>query len=215
MSAAANFDRLATFYRALEFVAFGRDLERTRFALLDRLAGCRRILVLGEGDGRCLARLVRLAPGAAITCVDGSAAMLAAAARRLGAEDRPRVNFLHRDILTFTPPPEDSYDAVLTLFFLDCFTTAEVGAIVGRVAPRVTHDAVWLFADFAMPLQGWRRLRARIWLGVLYAFFGWQTGLRTRALPDSEREIERAGFAVETVREFQHGMLRAVFFRRA
>jgi ubiquinone/menaquinone biosynthesis C-methylase UbiE len=91
---AANFDRLARIYRALEFVAFGRDLERARYCFLDQLASCRDILVLGEGDGRCLARLVHVAPAARIHCVDASAAMLACAARRLtDPATRARVQF--------------------------------------------------------------------------------------------------------------------------
>ena len=65
-SAPANFDRLAGIYRLLEFLAFGRDLERARFRLLETLAECHSVLVLGEGDGRCLARLARVAPEARI-----------------------------------------------------------------------------------------------------------------------------------------------------
>ncbi len=87
MPAAANFDRLARIYRALEFLAFGGALERARFCFLDRLGGCDDILVLGEGDGRCLERLVGLAPHARIRCVDSSPAMLAVAAARVA---RPR-----------------------------------------------------------------------------------------------------------------------------
>ena len=38
MTSARGFDRLARVYRPLELLAFGRGLERARFALLDRLA---------------------------------------------------------------------------------------------------------------------------------------------------------------------------------
>lgn len=212
--APANFDPLARTYRLLEFVAFGRDLERTRFCLLDRLRDCREILVLGEGDGRCLARLVRLAPAANLHCVDASGSMLAAAARRLREPAaRSRVTFTQAAVFEFAPPP-GRYDAVVTLFFLDCFTSPEVAAIVARLLPALRPDARWLFADFVVPPAGWRRLRARLWLGVLYAYFGWQTGLTTRALPDSERQIARAGFRPEATRERQHGLLRTTLFCR-
>ena len=64
----SGFDRLARSYRTLELLAFGRDLERARFAWLPALADRKSILVLGEGDGRCLARLAALAPAARIHC---------------------------------------------------------------------------------------------------------------------------------------------------
>ncbi len=208
-----NFDPLARWYRALEFLAFGRDLERARFCLLDRLADCEEILVLGEGDGRCLARLVQAAPRARVRCLDGSAAMLARAAARLAEQPaRSRVSFEQADILAATFPAA-SYDAVVTCFFLDCFTAAEVEGIVARVAASLRPGARWLFADFAIPPRGFARMRAQIWLGSLYAFFGWRTGLATRRLPPSETILRAAGFVSEAAREFQGGLIRGELFR--
>ena len=209
----ANFDPLARGYRALEFLAFGRALERARFCLLDRLTGCRDLLVLGEGDGRCLARLVQVAPAARIHCIDASAAMLARAEARLaGNAARARVTFECADILSVSLPPA-RYDAVTTLFFLDCFTVDQVTALVARVRPSLQPDARWLFADFALPPGGWGRLRARAWLALLYAFFRWQTGLAVRALPPSEEILRGAGFRLEAAREFQRGLVRSALFR--
>lgn len=212
MSAPANFDRLARIYRALEFVAFGRDLERARFCLLDRLAGCESILVLGEGDGRCLARLVHAAPRARIHCLDGSAAMLARARERLaGSGAEARVTFTQADLRTEEFPAQ-ACDAVVTLFFLDCFDAATTAAIVARVARALRPGARWLFADFAIPPRGYRRWRARLWLTLLYGFFRWETGLGTRALPPSESLIRSAGFVPVETRERQLGLIRTVFF---
>lgn len=212
---AANFDPLVRFYRALEFLAFGGDLKRARFCLLDRLADRRSILVLGEGDGRALARLVQLAPLARIHCVDSSAAMLARAEARLaGTGARDRVSFERADVLTCEFRPAQ-YDAVVTLFLLDCFDAAQAAGVVTRVSGALQPGAAWLFADFVLPARGIARLRARAWLGLLYAFFRWQTGLRTRELPPSENLILAAGFQCEARREFQWGLLRSAFFREA
>ena len=208
MPAAANFDRLARGYRALEFVAFGRDLERARFSFLERLRDRRSILVLGEGDGRCLERLVALAPHAAIHCLDASPAMIAAASARLPVVARSRVTLTCADIFAFDFDAR-RYDAVTTFFFLDCFTAEQVRTIVARVTPRLEPGALWLFADFVLPARGWPRRRAQAWLALLYAFFRWQTGLRARALPPSELVIEGAGFARTDAREWQHGLLRS------
>ncbi|MGH7995408.1 MAG: class I SAM-dependent methyltransferase [Opitutaceae bacterium] len=206
-----NFDRLAGFYRLLEYLAFGRDLERARWSLLDRLAGRRRILILGEGDGRCLARLVRIAPDAEIDCVEASGAMIARARARLAAEALGRVRFHQRDALTFEFP-DAAYDAVVTLFFLDCFTAGTVADLVKRVDRSLRPGSRWLFADFVMPAAGLARWRAQIWLRILYSFFRWQTGIPARRLPPSEALIEAAGFRREETLEYQWGLLRAALY---
>ncbi len=211
-SAAPDFDGLARWYRALEFLAFGRDLERARCCLLDRLAGCRDILVLGEGDGRCLAQLVRAAPLARIRCVDASGAMLARAAARLtDPADRARVTLEQGDAFALDLPA-GRYDAVVTLFFLDCFLPDQVERLVARIRGALQPGARWLWADFAVP-AGWRRGPARAALRLLYLFFRWQTGLKARALPPTEAILERAGFRREVEREFRGGFVRVALFR--
>jgi SAM-dependent methyltransferase len=212
---ASGFDRLARCYRALEFIAFGGELERARFAYLDRLAGCRDILLLGEGDGRCAARLAGIAPRARILCIDSSPAMIKRAARRIGAADAGRVTFLCEDATLFAPEP-GRFDAVATLFFLDCFDDAAVDALVACISPSLRPGAPWLFADFAVPRCGaFARLRARAWLAVLYAFFRMGAGLRVSVLPASEEILGRAGWAEAEGREFQGGIIRSAVLRRA
>ena len=210
-----TFDRLAGIYGGLERLAFGRDLERARFCWLERLNGCRSILILGEGDGRCLECLVRVAPVAHIHCVDASAAMLTRAARRIaGTEAESRVRFEQADAFS-VPLAPGAYDAVLTFFFLDCFPTGRVEELIGRIGPSMAPDALWLFADFVVPAQGVRRLRARIWLAVLYGFFRWQTKLAARALPDSEGALRAAGWVVEAQGEFNRRFVRSAVYARS
>ncbi len=209
----SGFDRLARPYRALEYAAFGRDLERARFAFLSRLAGCRDILLLGEGDGRCAARLAGIAREARILCVDSSPGMIARASRRISPADAARVTFLCADALEYSPEP-GAFDAAATLFFLDCFDEEGVEAVVARVGRGLRPGARWLFADFVLPGGGMARLRARAWLTVLYAFFRAGTGLRTSALPPSERVLERAGWSLAEAREFQGGFVRSAVYAR-
>jgi ubiquinone/menaquinone biosynthesis C-methylase UbiE len=211
MSAPRSFDRLARIYRPLEYGAFGRDLERARFCFLEKLRDCHAILVLGEGDGRCLEQLVRAAPDAHIDCLDLSPAMLARAEARLPAEARARVTFRQADLLT-AALPDKNYDAVVTLFFLDCFTSEQTADIVHRIAQNLRPGARWLWADFVLPPAGLARLRARAWLAVLYAFFHWQTTLSARVLPPAEELIAAEGFTREAEQTFQWGLVRSTVF---
>jgi ubiquinone/menaquinone biosynthesis C-methylase UbiE len=209
-----GFDRVAGIYRLLEHAAFGRTLQRARTAHLEAVRGCRDILVVGDGDGRCLEAIVAMAPEARVTAVDASAGMLARAHRRITAAGAAnRVTFQHADV-RLGAWPSDGYDAVVTMFVLDCFTPRDAEAIVAALARGVRPDGVWLFADFAMPDRGWRRLHARFVVGVLYAFFRWTTGIEARELPPSEAAIAAQGFAIAAAREYRGGSIRSVRFLR-
>ena len=82
-----TFDALARPYRLLERLALGGSLETARYHFLPRLRSCRRVLVLGDGDGRLVQRLLRLAPELCVDSLDKSEAMqaLARAPQRGGA----------------------------------------------------------------------------------------------------------------------------------
>lgn len=211
----ADFDRLARVYRALEFCAFGRALERARFCLLDGLRDRRSILVLGEGDGRCLARLLEAAPEARIDCVDASRGMLERAAARIAARPgRERALLVRADALS-APFPGGSYDAAVTLFFLDCFTPEEAAGLVGRIGAALPAGGLWLWADFAVPPRGPARLWGRAVVGGLYAFFRRRTGISARELPPAEALIAAAGFVRRETRTFRRGLLRTTLFAKA
>jgi ubiquinone/menaquinone biosynthesis C-methylase UbiE len=211
---AAGFDRVATVYRLLERLAFGRQLERARFAHLRALRSCRNILIVGDGDGRCLEMVLHMAPEATITSIDASRAMQALARRRVeAAGEGARVTFECADIRT-TPLPPAHYDAVLTMFVLDCFQPGDAAVVVSRVAAAVTADGQWLFADFAVPARGWRRLHGQVQVALLYAFFRWQTGISASRLPPSEALIDGHGFRCHDVQERRAGSIRSVLFGR-
>jgi ubiquinone/menaquinone biosynthesis C-methylase UbiE len=212
-SPSTGFDRLAGVYRLLEVAAFGHSLEQARFAHLDRLAACRRILVIGEGDGRCLERLLRVAPAAHVDVLDISPAMLARAASRLRPEDHTRVQLRQADVLR-SPLPDGPYDAVTTMFVLDCFTATELRGLVPRIAAVLTPAATWLWADFRVPAGGVVRWYALACVGSLYAFFRWQTGISARVLPPAEQQIEEAGFRAALRHDTRGGLIRSVAFER-
>lgn len=206
-----GFDRLAPWYRVLEYLAFGRALERARHHHLAALTGRRRILVLGEGDGRCLRELVAVANDADIHVIDSSAAMLDRARRMLPPSAVPHVTFEQRDVRDVDLPPR-AYDAVVTLFILDCFDANDARRIVERVRASLSPGALWAFADFVMPPAGWRRWRAALWIRGLYLFFGFATGLAVTSLPPSESLIEAVAVRRIAIASYQGDMIHSVLF---
>ncbi len=209
-----NCDPLARWYRWLEYAGFGHALERTRFAYLDTLGNARRVLVLGDGDGRFLAAFLRANPHAEADYVDSSAAMLELARQRLGAADGARVRFHHADARRWQPPAV-SYDLIVTHFFLDCFTDGELYRLVTRLTAFTAPGARWIVSEFRHPpIGGPRAWHASLWITGLYAFFRVATGLRVRRLPDHMTVLTGAGFRLEREILARYGLLTAQAWRR-
>lgn len=201
-----NADRLAKWYRWVEYAVFGRTLERSRFVFLERLSEAQRILVLGEGDGRALARLLGVATQAQLDVVELSARMIELARARIGGSNR--VSFRQENALAVRWP-SGAYDGVVTLYFLDCFNDADARVLVGRIAEAMAPGGIWLISEFGVPEQRWRRWHAKLWLWVMYRFFGISTGLRTRQLPPVETLLREAGLRKLERREARWGLIRS------
>jgi len=206
MKPVANFNGVARYYRWLEYAAFGRELERCRFALLPHLAEAQQVLILGEGDGRFLRRLVKMYPSTRVDVVESSMRMLQLTRERLPSE--ASVHFHPVDARRWRFP-DRKYDAIVSCFFLDCFTPKTLRDLVPRVSASVKPGARWLLAEFADE----HTLRSRVWLAGLYWFFRTATGLESRQLAPfgellSGNEWRRAGS--ET---FAGGLLRAECWR--
>jgi ubiquinone/menaquinone biosynthesis C-methylase UbiE len=200
-----NFDRLAPIYRWMEWLTFGPCLRRCRCAFLDQLTHCRRALILGDGDGRFTARLLRVNPFVYIDAVDASPAMLQALMWRAGRHCQ-RVHAHCSDIRAWQPQNE-AYDLIVTHFFLDCLSTDEIISLAGRLQPVTKPGTVWLVSEFNLP-PGPISLRiGRLLISLLYRAFGWLTGLRPRSLPDHRAALVKNGFALTCRKTWLHELL--------
>lgn len=213
-----HFDRVAAVYRLLEYLSFGPFLERCRFSFLPELASSRRALVLGDGDGRFLARLLAAGPALHAHAVDVSPAMLRrlrARARRLASGARLTTCCadirICPDACFFAPlaaSHEARYDLVATHFFLDCLTPMESNALVARVRPHLTPGALWVVSEFEIP-DGSPLSAAfgRLTIAGLYLAFRVLTGLQVRQIPPWRDSLARAGFVRRAVRSWLGGLL--------
>jgi trans-aconitate 2-methyltransferase len=166
--------------------------------ILDRLPlqGDETVLDLGCGTGRVTAQLLeRLGPAGHVIGVDGSAAMVADAQRRLGSE---RARFVQQDLLDLTiEEPADAavsgatfhwiadHDRLFTRiraalkdgapFVAQCGGRGNIASIVAVVNEIVTREP---FAD---------------------AFDGWAGPWNYAGPEETTERLERAGFAVDRV----------------
>src|SRR5215207_7803568 len=167
-----TFDRLAPHYRWMEWILAGSKLQRCRTAFLPHIRPPRHALLLGEGNGRFLVELLRAHPRGRVLCVDASAPMLESARARLRPHrlSDDRVEFLHADLLKW-PAPTESFDLLVSHFFLDCLRPEQLAQLVPRLAMACSPDARWLLADFCEPPAGAAKWRARFILRAMYLFF--------------------------------------------
>lgn len=199
-----SFDRIAPHYHRIESCCAGRVLQSCRTAFLDEIGSPARALILGEGDGRFLAELLRLHPQAEVTCVDASATMLQLARSR--TDPAARVEFIHADILTWTPPAV-AFDLIVTHFVLDCFRPEELAAVVEKLATAATPKARWLVSDFRVPSTGPAKWLARGVLRFLYAFFRRIACVPADHLTPPDDLLRHTGFVLRERRLHRWGLL--------
>jgi ubiquinone/menaquinone biosynthesis C-methylase UbiE len=166
-----NADPIAGIYRWLEYVAFGRTLERCRLAQLPYLDELSRVLILGEGDGRFLSDLLNRNSRASVDVIESSERMIVLARRRLSPADQRRVTFLQADARS-SPLPMDGYDLVVTNFFLDCLSQSETADLVAKGCSALKPGGHWIVGEFRIPGKGsLRQIHARLWINTMYRFF--------------------------------------------
>jgi SAM-dependent methyltransferase len=191
-----NCDRIAPWYRWLEYAAFGGALRRRREALLFELGNPQKVLVLGDGDGRFLQLFVALYPEARVDAVDVSVGMSELARSRVASD---RVTFHVADARDF---PCGEYDLVAAHFFFDCFDEAELRALVSRFSAKQ-----FLISEF----------RRTWWSGPLlaglYLFFRIASGLETRRLTDHRPMLEGCGYRLDLEENALGGLLASELWR--
>jgi ubiquinone/menaquinone biosynthesis C-methylase UbiE len=189
-----NCDGIARWYWLLEYLAFGRALERRRREYMHAVADARRTLILGDGDGRFTAEFLQRSAAAWIDSVDLSSRMLGLAEERVRAcsSGPMRVRFYQGDARTVEL--SGKYDLIVSHFFLDCFTCDEMPALVARMAQVACPQARWLLSEFSLPSAGIWRWAAVVLVQIMYLFFRLFTGLEARRLPDYAASLASQGF---------------------
>jgi SAM-dependent methyltransferase len=209
-----NADRIAGSYRWLEYAAFGLALERARFDFLSHATAARRVLILGEGDGRFLAQLLRRNRRASVAVIETSERMIQLAGQRVPLEERARVKFYQMDAVA-GGLPGSSFDLVVTHSFLDILSRHEAEALICKVSALLSPGAGWLVSEFQQPAGRFRRPHARLWLGAMYSFFSMTTGLRATKLPPYREVMQRCGLAEIAHRERRFGLIRSQVWRKS
>jgi SAM-dependent methyltransferase len=200
-----DFDRLARVYRWMEWASFGPILQKCRCSFLPAVDSARRALVIGDGDGRFTAELLRANQHIQIDAVDASPAMLAALLHHAGPQAN-RIQAFCADARHWMPP-NPPYDLIVTHFFLDCLTREEIESLVTTIRAAVLPSAQWMISEFAIPHGVYGRFVARPLVAFLYWAFGKFTGLKVRSLSDHGVELRKSGFTLQQQHSRLGGLL--------
>ncbi|GAA3956404.1 class I SAM-dependent methyltransferase [Hymenobacter algoricola] len=206
----AGFDRVAAFYDPLSRLVFGQALKQAQRKALEALPpGYPYVLIIGGGSGWVLLEVLRQRPNARVLYVEASPLMLVKSretVRRHAPEHAAQVEF--RLGTQTSLQPQESFDAVVTFFFLDLFAPAPLRLIVEQLAAARRPGAPWLLADFCPPRTLWQRAL----LVSMYGFFRLTTGISAWWLPRIHAELTRLGLQPRQQTFFYRGMVEATIF---
>ena len=163
---------------------------------LSQLADCQDILLIGEGTGLFLEKLLRVNPKAKVTVIDQSAKMIKRARGRVAEHDLHRVTFQTVAFENFLSA--NQFDALCTFFFWDCFEKDRIREMLPLLRSCMKREGLWFEVDFFEDQRGARP--SRIWhyflLRFLYGFFGWATRIEARWVEEIEPLAKENGFSL-------------------
>jgi tRNA (cmo5U34)-methyltransferase len=200
-----DFDRIAPLYDWLAHLVFGKSIVRSQEFYLGSVREAKKILVLGGGTGSFLPALTLINPTCEVFFIDASIQMLNRARRRPLPE---RIHFIcgTEDSI----PEKESFDAVLTFYYLDLFENKMLPEIIGQIKNSLSPQALWLAADFVDCGKWWQ---SRL-LSFMYFFFRITCGLRTRKLPEWIAHLRDSGFRIADSKTMKGEFIQTIVFER-
>ena len=209
------FDKVAIAYGFLEKALFGSSLQQMRCRYLNQIEDSKKILLVGEGCGFFLKKLLEVNAEAMITVVEPSENMINQAASRVPHKDRKRVVFCNAAFGQFVPA--GTFDAACTFFFWDCFRENQTKAMLPSLLDCLDPDGLLINADFVEPSSSvGRRFKIShfILLRILYGFFGFATGIESTRVIEIEPVASGNGYFAKDTHLHETLPIKAQIFQR-
>ena len=192
----AGWDFMAKVYSFLEYMTCGRALAESRRFHLKHCLACERILILGDGNGRFLHELYASGFQGEVVSVDCSQGMIAEAKKRCVAYT-VRIKWIECGIEKLSLNELGKFDCLITHYFWDVFEAEKGGGLLRKALCEVDGLSYVGMADFSSAdgLKGWRALRQRVILNVLFACFRSITGIENRAMWSVDSVLQSSGWS--------------------
>lgn len=202
----SGFDLLAPVYDRLARFVFGNsivDAQTCNLSSIPKTHG--NVLIVGGGTGWILNDLYAQNPSVAVWYYDTSKKMIALA----GTNSRfSEIHFVQDRSLTL---PEVRFNAIITNFFFDMFSTDTTTELIRAIKPHMTASCVWLVAEFRTT----HRFYQRLLLSMMYFFFRLFCRIEGSQLPSWEAAMRGLGMKRMKQELFYGGMIQSDVYRVA
>lgn len=194
----SDYRLIARAYASCERVLYRDALQRCRTAFIKALP--KRVLSVGEGDGRFSEALLNAQPETQLQVIEPADAM-----RREALLRNPNLEFV-------TSKSAAPCDATVLNFVLDLFSREEAIAFLDQLP----ESPVLIVGDF-FPDEVHGRIErnlARLLVWIMYRFFNLTTGLKTRRLPPTRDVLTTQGWTLRQEEVQWGGFIRAQWWER-
>jgi ubiquinone/menaquinone biosynthesis C-methylase UbiE len=203
-----RFNWIAKYYDLLSGFVFGKAISRSQLCFLNSIPPRSTILILGGGTGSILKPLLDLNPSCKILYIEASGKMISLAKRRLGRPNFERIRFIHGTESAI--PAEMDFDVIITNFFLDIFSEAEVLRVAASLYKKLRTHGFWYVSDFVDEGKWWQK-------GVLclmYRFFGETGSIDAMQLPGWQRILKSVGLRAVQDKDFYGAFIKSIVYKK-
>lgn len=201
-----GFDRISDVYDALARLVFGRSIRDAQLYFLSDIPKGAKVLILGGGTGWLLVALLKINPHCQVWYVEASHKMLEKTRKKVNTRPSTFVHFIHgtEDVI----PSNVRFNAVITNFYFDLFSTASLQLVLVRILGSMMPDGIVLVSDFTKT-NVWKH---RVLLTIMYRFFKLACGIESSHLPDWQAELKNAGLDEFKSKKFYGGFIRSSIY---
>jgi len=210
-----NFDGVASSYLFLETITFGNQLQKCRTSMISHLTNSKRALVLGEGNGRFLEAFCKANPLAEILVIDESPRMLDLAKRRIANANPPinnQIEFRCANVFEILPLT-GTFDLIVCNFFLDCFTSSEIGHLLGLFRQMLFGEGLLVVGDFRKPHSIFGKIIGEFILKFMHVFFQKTAGISATELTDLHAILQERSFQKAVEKKLFFGFLNSSIWK--
>lgn len=191
-----DFDIIAPIYDALARIVFGRSLDSAQQAFLTHIEADAKVLIVGGGTGQILEWLPEDS-GLKVDYVELSKGMLHKASSRTSKGNL--VQFICQDIREM----KGNYDIIIANFFLDCFSSDELEAVLLHLKGQLDPEGKFLVTDF-YPTNVWHQ---KLLIQSMHWFFRMVTRLEADELLDIHDKVKAANLLPVELKFFRCGFI--------
>lgn len=210
----ADFGKISCIYSFLEKVVFRNKLQEYRCCFLDLMHEAQDVLLVGEGTGSFLIKLLTLNSTVRVTVVEVSREMVTQARSKVEPEDRVRVFFHEKVVSDFYS--SQKYDFICTFFFWDCFDKKQIKRMFPNLVSKLQPQGKLLNADFFENSYSGSKgeILHFLLLRVLYGFFRFATGIQAECVVEINGIAKQSNLTLDEFVVDQKFPIKAEVYKR-